>query len=35
MWPPSRVVVANPRALLWRTAADLAANPMIWRITLP
>jgi hypothetical protein len=33
--PPSRVVVAYPRALLWRTAADLAANPMIWRITLP
>ena len=32
--PPSRVVVAFPRALLWRTAADLAANPMIWRITL-
>ncbi|TME61315.1 MAG: hypothetical protein E6I51_09170 [Chloroflexi bacterium] len=32
--PPSRVVLAFPRALLWRTAADLAANPMVWRITL-
>ena len=32
--PPSRVVVAFPRALLWRTVADLGANPMVWRITL-
>ena len=32
--PPSRVVLAFPRTLLWRTAADLAANPMVWRITL-
>ena len=32
--PPSRVVLAFGQALLWRTAADLAANPMVWRVTL-
>jgi hypothetical protein len=32
--PPSRVVLSFPRALLWRTTADLAANPQVWRVTL-
>ena len=32
--PPSRVVLAFRRALLWRTGADLGANPEVWRITL-
>ena len=32
--PPSRVVLAFRRGLLWRTSADLGANPEVWRITL-
>jgi hypothetical protein len=30
--PPSRIVLSFARALLWRTATDLAANPQVWRI---
>src|SRR5438552_1957454 len=31
--PQSRVVLASRHALIWRTAADLAANPQLYRIT--
>jgi len=31
--PQSRVVLASRHALIWRTAADLAANPQVYRIT--
>jgi hypothetical protein len=31
--PPSRIVLVSRGALLWRTAADLAANPQVYRIT--
>jgi hypothetical protein len=32
--PAGRIVLAFRRALLWRTSADLASNPEVWRITL-
>jgi hypothetical protein len=32
--PNSRVVQPWRRGLLWRTTADLTANPQVWRITL-
>jgi hypothetical protein len=32
--PNSRIVHSSRRGLLWQIAADLAANPQVWRITL-
>lgn len=31
--PASRLVLAFRRGILWRTAADLAASPDVWRLT--